>query len=136
MKMVDSYAHALYRAPGIKVGFRPVLYYIAGSLLTFSVCLTSKMAVVGTRIETMREGDTNVAVKTDIVVDTETGLVVERKTFLAEVQTEDGGTAIIAAQKTEVSAIQVGNYSCITFIYLCSVIYTCTAQAFPPTTKR
>ena len=65
------------------------------------------MALVGTRIEMMREGDANVAVKTDIVVDTETGLVVERKTVLAEVQTEDGGTAIVAAQQTEVAAIRV-----------------------------
>ena len=94
------------------------------------------MAVVGTRIETMREGDTNVAVKTDIVVDTETGLVVERKTFLAEVQTEDGGTAIIAAQKTEVSAIQVGNYSCITFILSLLCYIYMYSPGVPPNHKE
>ena len=65
------------------------------------------MALVGTRIETMREGDANVAVKTDVVVDTKTGLLLERKTVLVAVPTEDGQTAIITAQKTEVAVIQV-----------------------------
>ena len=55
----------------------------------------------------MRDGATNVAVKTEMVVDTETGLLLERKTLLAEVQTEDGGTAIIAGQRTSVAAVQV-----------------------------
>lgn len=65
------------------------------------------MAVVGTKVEVMREGDTNVAVKTDIVVDSETGLVFKRQTVVAEVETGDGQTAFIAGQKTELAAIQV-----------------------------
>lgn len=66
-----------------------------------------EMALVGTRVERIREGDTNMAIKTEVVADTETGLLLERKTIVAEVQTEDGQTAIIAGQKTSVAAIQV-----------------------------
>ena len=65
------------------------------------------MALVGTRVEAIREGNTNLTVKTDILLDPETGLVVERKTVVAEVQTEDGKTAVIAGQKTTVAAVQV-----------------------------
>ena len=64
------------------------------------------MALVGTRVEAIREGNTNLTVKTDILLDPETGLVVERKTVVAEVQTEDGKTAVIAGQRT-VAAVQV-----------------------------
>ena len=65
------------------------------------------MALVGTRVEAIREGNTNLTVKTDILLDPETGLVVERKTVVAEVQTEDGKTAVIAGQRTTVAAVQV-----------------------------
>jgi hypothetical protein len=68
------------------------------------------MALVGTRVEAIREGNTNLTVKTDILLDPETGLVVERKTVVAEVQTEDGKTAVIAAQKTTVAAVQPRPY--------------------------
>lgn len=60
------------------------------------------MAVVGSRVETMQDGDITVAVKTDMVLDTETGLVLERKTVLAG---NDQG--VVAAQKTTIAAIQV-----------------------------
>ena len=65
------------------------------------------MAVVGSKIETMRDGDTTVAVKTDIVVDTNTGLLLERKTVLAGVQTDSGETAVVVGQKTTLAAVQV-----------------------------
>ena len=68
------------------------------------------MAVVGTRVETMRDGNTNLAVKTDIMVDPKSGLVLERKTVVAEVKTEDGRTAVVAGQKTSVTAIQVSQF--------------------------
>lgn len=64
-------------------------------------------AVVGTRVETVREGDTTVTVKTEMLLDPESGVVVERKTVVAEVQTEDGKTAVIAGQKTSVAAVEV-----------------------------
>ena len=63
--------------------------------------------VVGTRVETVREGDTTVTVKIEMLLDPESGVVVERKTVVAEVQTEDGKTAVIAGQKTSVAAVEV-----------------------------
>lgn len=66
------------------------------------------MALVGTRVQTVHDGENTVAVKTDVVVDTETGLVLERQTVLAEVLTESGNhKAVVAGQQTRVSAIQV-----------------------------
>lgn len=64
-------------------------------------------AVVGTRVETVREGDTTVTVKIEMLLDPESGVMVERKTVVAEVQTEDGKTAVIAGQKTSVAAVEV-----------------------------
>lgn len=67
-----------------------------------------KMALVGTRVETQQDGDTAVAVRTDVLVDTETGLLLERKTVVAEVLTESGNhKAVIAGQKTSIAAVQV-----------------------------
>lgn len=60
------------------------------------------MAVVGSRIETMQDGDIKVAVKTDMVLDTTTGVLLERKTVLA-----GNDKAMVAGQKTTVAAIQV-----------------------------
>ena len=66
------------------------------------------MALVGTRVQAMQDGNTKVVVKTDVVVDTETGLILERKTVLAEVLTESGHhKAVVAGQQTRVAAIQV-----------------------------
>lgn len=66
------------------------------------------MALVGTRVETQQDGDTAVAVRTDVLVDTETGLLLERKTVVAEVLTESGNhKAVIAGQKTSIAAVQV-----------------------------
>lgn len=59
-------------------------------------------------MEAQQDGDTAVAVRTDVVVDTETGLLLERKTVVAEVLTESGNhKAVIAGQKTSIAAIQV-----------------------------
>ena len=74
------------------------------------------MAVVGSKVETMRDGDTTIAVKTDIVIDTNTGLLLERKTVVAGVKTDRGETAVIAGQKTTLAAIQVYT-DCVTIIY-------------------
>ena len=75
------------------------------------------MAVVGSKVETMRDGDTTIAVKTDIVIDTNTGLLLERKTVVAGVKTDRGETAVIAGQKTTLAAIQVYT-DCVTIIYV------------------
>lgn len=72
------------------------------------------MALVGTRVQTVRDGENAVAVKTDIVLDVETGLVLERKTVVAEVLTESGNhKAVVAGQQTRVAAVQVGLDPCI-----------------------
>lgn len=91
------------------------------------------MAVVGTKVETMQEGDTKVAVKTDVMVDTNTGLLMERKTVFAEVPTEGGGTAVIAGQRTSLAAIEVKfpphSFSkyCFTLLFLlCYAAQPCT----------
>ena len=55
----------------------------------------------------MREGNTNLAVKTDVIVDPKSGLVLERKTIVAEMQTKDGRTAVVAGQKTTIASVQV-----------------------------
>ena len=65
------------------------------------------MAVVSTKVEVMREGNAEVAVKTEQVLDVETGLVLERKTIVAAVPTKDGKTAVIAGQQTTLAAVQV-----------------------------
>ena len=65
------------------------------------------MAIVGTKLEVMKEGNANVAVKTEQVLDIQTGLLLERKTVVAAVPTESGETAVISAQKTSLAAVQV-----------------------------
>lgn len=78
-------------------------------LLSFFTAIA--LAVVGSSVETIRDGDTTVAVQTDVLVDAQTGLVLERKTVLAEVISEDGTPrAVVAGQKTTVAAVQVRNY--------------------------
>ena len=63
--------------------------------------------MVGTRVEVLRDGDTNLTFKTEMVLDTETGVMVERKTVVAEVELEDGTTAVIAGQNIAVAQVQV-----------------------------
>ena len=66
------------------------------------------MAVVGRRVEAMRDGDNTVAVQTEVVLDTDTGLLLERKTVVAGVITESGHhQPVLAGQKTTVVAVQV-----------------------------
>ena len=67
------------------------------------------MALVGgTKVETIQDGENTVAIKTDIIMDTETGIVMERKTMVAEILSESGHhKAIVAGQQTRVAAIQV-----------------------------
>ena len=65
------------------------------------------MAIVGTKVKIVREENINLAVKTEQVLDTKTGLLLERKTVVAAVPTESGETAVISAQKTSLAAVQV-----------------------------
>ena len=67
----------------------------------------NEMALVGgSRVETVQDGENTLAVKTDVVVDTESGLLVERKTVVAEVLTESGNhKAILVGQQTTVRAV-------------------------------
>ena len=59
-------------------------------------------------MQTIQDGDNAVAVKTDVVADTETGLVLERKTVVAEVLTESGNhKTLLVGQKTTVAAVEV-----------------------------
>ena len=70
------------------------------------------MAVVGSRVQTMQDGDNAMAVKTDVVVDTETGLLLERKTVVAEVLTESGNhKTLLVGQRTSVAAVEVNVYN-------------------------
>ena len=74
------------------------------------------MALIGgSRVQTIQDGDNAVAVKTDVVADTETGLVLERKTVVAEVLTESGNhKTLLVGQKTSVAAVEVNLF---TFFY-------------------
>lgn len=73
-----------------------------------AIAIFTAMAVVGSRVEVIQDGDTAVTVRTDVLVDAQTGLVFERKTVLAEVISEDGTPrAVVAGQKTTVAAMQV-----------------------------
>ena len=79
------------------------------------------MAVVGSRVQTVQDGDNAVAIKTDIVLDTETGLLLERKTVVAEVLTESGNhKALVVGQKTSVAAVKVNVHH----TYLHEHVYT------------
>ena len=57
-------------------------------------------------MQAMRDGDNAVAVKTDILVDEDTGLILERKTVVAEVLSESGRhKAVVVGQQTSAAAI-------------------------------
>ena len=77
-----------------------------------------KMALVGSRVQAMQDGDNAMAVRTDVVLDDETGLLLERKTVVAEVLTESGNhKALLVGQQTSVAPIQVNtcyNYDYVT----------------------
>jgi len=58
------------------------------------------MALIGTRIQVAQQRDgTTVGVRTDLVVDERTGLVAEKKTMVAEVPMDGGGTALVAGEQ-------------------------------------
>ena len=59
------------------------------------------MALVGgTRVDVAQQRDgTTIGVRTDVVVDQYTGLAAEKKTVVAEVPIEGGGTALIAGEQ-------------------------------------
>ena len=63
--------------------------------------------IAGSRLQTAEGSDGAVAVKTDMVLDTETGLMVERKTVYAKVRTESGSEALLVGQQTRVAGVQV-----------------------------
>ena len=66
-----------------------------------------EMAMVGSRVQAMQDEDGNtVAVKTDVMVDPQSGLLVERKTVVAEVFSESGQhKAVLVGQQTNVAAV-------------------------------
>ena len=64
--------------------------------------------IAGSRLQTAEGSDGAVAVKTDLVLDMETGLMVERKTIIAKVLTESGNhEALLVGQQTRVAGVQV-----------------------------
>lgn len=76
------------------------------------------MALVGTKIEVAQQGDgSTIGVKTDVVVDQRTGLMAEKKTLVADVPLEGGGTARIAAEQTRVIAVRDSLLLCMLLIY-------------------
>ena len=70
------------------------------------------MAVVGHQLEIMRDGDANVAVKRDVIVDPKAGVVLERKMVVAEVPLDDGRVALVAGQKIDVAPLEVNIIVC------------------------
>ena len=65
-----------------------------------------KMAVVGSRIDAVQDGENTVAVKTDVLVDPQSGLVLEKKTVVAEVLSESGQhKALLVGERTSVAAV-------------------------------
>ena len=67
-----------------------------------------RMALIGTRVQAAVDGDNTVAVRTDVLLDPETGLMVERKTVVVEVLTESGNhKALLVGQRTSVAATGV-----------------------------
>ena len=70
-------------------------------------------------MQTMQDGDNAVAVRTDLILDPETGLMIERKTVVAEVLSESGEhKALLVGQQTAVSAaVRFLKSSFINFLY-------------------
>ena len=65
------------------------------------------MALVGTKVEVAQQGDgSTIGVRTDVVFDQHTGLMAEKKTLVADVPLEGGGTARVAAEQTRIMAVR------------------------------
>ena len=65
------------------------------------------MALVGTKVEVAQQGDgSTIGVRTDVVFDQHTGLMAEKKTLVADVPLEGGGTARVAAEQTRILAVR------------------------------
>ena len=65
------------------------------------------MALVGTKVEVAQQGDgSTIGVRTDVVFDQRTGLMAEKKTLVADVPLEGGGTARVAAEQTRIMAVR------------------------------
>ena len=65
------------------------------------------MALVGTKVEVAQQGDgSTIGVRTDVVFDQHTGLMAEKKTIVADVPLEGGGTARVAAEQTRIMAVR------------------------------
>ena len=64
------------------------------------------MALAASRVDVVQDGENAVAVKTDVLLDPESGLLLERKTVVAEVLTESGNhKAILVGQQTSVKSV-------------------------------
>ena len=64
-----------------------------------------KMALAANRIRVQQYGDAVVGEQTQVVYDEETGIVGQKKTMVAQVPTEGGGTAYIVAEQVEVERV-------------------------------
>ena len=65
------------------------------------------MALVGTKVEVAQQGDgSTIGVRTDVLFDQRTGLMAEKKTLVADVPLEGGGTARVAAEQTRIMAVR------------------------------
>ena len=88
------------------------------------------MAYVGYEVEVVREGDVAVGRVVDHVVDSRTGLIVERERIAVRVPTEDGGTAIVVEKR--IRAVRMVSTS----LYLSTYIYIICSFSFMITTAN
>ena len=63
------------------------------------------MAIAAKKVEIAKEGDATIGCVTDIVVDTEEGIVAEKKTFAVSVPDGKGGTAVVYGQAIKATKI-------------------------------
>ena len=71
------------------------------------------MAIAAKKIEIAKDGDATVGCVTDIVVDTEEGIVAEKKTFAVSVPDGKGGTTVVygqTIQATKIVSVVVKDY--------------------------
>lgn len=75
------------------------------SQLSVLVTVTWQMAIAAKKVEIAKDGDTTVGCVTDIVVDTEEGIVAEKKTFAVSVPDGKGGTTVVYGQAIQATKI-------------------------------
>ena len=63
------------------------------------------MAVALQKVEIVKEGDANIGCVTDVVIDTEAGIVAEKKRFAIEVPDGRGGVAVLCGEAVKARKI-------------------------------